>query len=178
MTGEPILLCRVRSRTPTRRSAQLSSASSWRTEAGALLWWDDRRMTKRIIGRLKVSPDELVVLPWRGGAQVRVTQLRFESLRLLRPFLISVARNGTTITYGEASQAINENFFARGMGTLMDILSLDCQRRGEPSLAALVVRKDKGEVGYAFVGDPALTRQACYAFWSGGTAPASINARP
>lgn len=59
----------------------------------------------------------------------------------------------------------------------MDILSIDCQRRGEPSVAALVVRKDK-EVGYAFVGGPALTRQACYDVLVGGTAPASINARP
>ena len=130
-------------------------------------------MTKRIIiGRaLKVSPEELVTLPWRKDDQgnvveVRVTQHMYDSLCLLRPALKEVARQSTTITYGKACEVMSA-YSPQGTGDLMDVLSVECQRRGEPSLASLVVRKDTGEVGYAFSGDPARARRECYAFWRG-----------
>jgi hypothetical protein len=40
----------------------------------------------------------------------------------------------------------------RGSGRALDLLSWDCERRGEPSLACLFVRQSDGEVGSGFGG--------------------------
>lgn len=48
------------------------------------------------------------------------------------------------------------------MGRLLDLLSEDCIRGGEPSLAAIVVNSTTGEVGIAF-GDPIRERALLYA---------------
>lgn len=52
-----------------------------------------------------------------------------------------------------------------GLGRLLDVLSVECERRQEPSLASLVVRRETGEVGAAFVGDAEGEREECYRYW-------------
>lgn len=116
---------------------------------------------------LKVAPEEVVALPFRNGKKVRVTHHMYDAIRLLREHLKGVARRGETITYGEASEVTNDAYIPQGLGPLLDLLSIDCQRRDEPSLAALVVRADDGEVGDSFVGDPQAARDDCYTFWQG-----------
>ena len=69
------------------------------------------------------------------------------------------------MTYGQASTACEGAYIPQGLGPLLDVLSVDCDRRGEPSLAALVVRKDSFEVGDSFVGDAAASRADCYKHW-------------
>jgi hypothetical protein len=52
------------------------------------------------------------------------------------------------------------------MGRLLDLLSVDCDRRGEPSLAAIVVNAVTGEIGDDFDGDAAAERRRLYANWT------------
>lgn len=55
----------------------------------------------------------------------------------------------TLLTYGELGQAIGLDGVAlhTEMRHVLDDLSTDCFDRGEPSLAALVVRKSQGNPG-------------------------------
>lgn len=114
----------------------------------------------------KVSPGEIVELDFRNGRQIRVTDNMYNALLLLRPALIQTARASATMTYGQASEVCERAYIPQGMGKLLDVLSVDCERRGEPSLAALVVRQDAGEVGDSFIGDAKAARLDCYAHWS------------
>lgn len=96
---------------------------------------------------LRVSLEERVRLDFRHGRVVRVTPNMFQALSRLRPFLVGVARRGNATTYAEASAATDGAYLPRGMGPMLDVLTVDCMRRGEPSLAPLVVSKSAGEVG-------------------------------
>ncbi len=51
------------------------------------------------------------------------------------------------------------------MGKVLDVLSLDCSDRGEPSLAPIVVRAATDEVAYGYVGSPEDDRAALYQWW-------------
>lgn len=115
---------------------------------------------------LQVSLEERVVLDFRGGRIVRVTPNMFQALALLRPFLIEVARRGATTTYAEASDATGSAYLPRGLGPTLDVLTIDCSRRGEPSLAPLVVSKGKGEVGSAYGWGADEDRRQCYEHWT------------
>jgi hypothetical protein len=96
-------------------------------------------MTKRIIipASLDVSPGDRVEVLRKdehgNHLEVHVTQRMYDSLCVLRPALISVARERTTITYSGACQAMGA-FRPQSMGRLLDVLSLDCERRGSPLL--------------------------------------------
>ena len=114
---------------------------------------------------LKVREGERLVLAFRGGSVVRVTPRMYEAVARARDELIEVAAAGGTMTYGELARAIEGAYLPRGMGRMLDVLSEDCFRRGEPSLASLVVQKDSGEVGSAFVGQAQAERERCYAYW-------------
>jgi len=49
---------------------------------------------------------------------------------------------------------------------VLDVLTIDCRNRREPSLAALVVHKGgDGDVGSGFIGDAAAERNECYRHW-------------
>jgi hypothetical protein len=115
---------------------------------------------------LRVFLNERVSLEFRGGRTVRVTHNMFHALSLLRPALIDVARHRDTITYGEGSLAAQGAYLPRGMGPMLDVLTVDCQRRGEPSLASLVVTKSGGEVGSAYGSGAAAERGRCYDHWA------------
>jgi hypothetical protein len=117
------------------------------------------------------QPDQVVPVPWRPERpQIRVTENMIEALVRLRPALIVVAKRRSTLTYGEAETVI-DGLIKMGHGVadggrLLDLITVDCERRREPSLAALVVRSDTGEVGDGFVGDAGAGREDCYRYWS------------
>ena len=92
----------------------------------------------------------------------------YEAVTRLRSAGIVAAQRRTTLTYAEAAMAIDELYPARALGRALDLLSHDCIQRREPSLAALVVRSDSGEVGEgwaASTANPAKERERCYERW-------------
>ncbi|YAL83405.1 hypothetical protein ACMYYO_00975 [Dermacoccaceae bacterium W4C1] len=106
----------------------------------------------------------------RGGDKVEIkgrrltgTPLRVRLLERARPVLIDHARRGTTITYGELAQAIEFTQPVQAIGRLLDLITEDCRLRGEPSLAALAVNSQTGEVGDDFDGEPVGERALVYA---------------
>lgn len=99
------------------------------------------------------------------GRTMTVTALAMSSLPGVRDHLIEVAKDGSTTTYGELKADLGLPHPANGLGRLLDLLSEDCRRRREPSLAAIVVGAETGEVGSDFGGDPVAERQALYAHW-------------
>ena len=84
----------------------------------------------------------------------------------LREALVDVARRRGTITYGEVATALDHAYLQQGLGPVLDVLAVDCARRNEPRLDALVVTRGRGEVGQGFGGDAARDREACWSLWS------------
>lgn len=118
-------------------------------------------------GMVKLDLNEIVQYK---GRRITVTPTAFECLPLVRGYLLRVARTGGTVTYGEVRSDLGLPYAATGMGRLLDLVSIDCFRRGEPSLAALVVSASTGEVGADFDGDAAAERRDLVEFWSSGEA--------
>jgi hypothetical protein len=104
--------------------------------------------------------------PSRAGT-VRVTPLMVGVLPRLREVLVDVARRRETVTYGEVARALDHAYLQQGLGPVLDVLAVDCGRRGEPRLDALVVTKGSGEVGHGFDGDAVRDREACWTHWAG-----------
>ena len=102
------------------------------------------------------------------GRTLTVTHTAFECLPRTREFLIGLAREGATVTYGELREHLRLPYAPVGMGRLLDLLSEDCDRRGEPSLAAVVVNRTTGEVGHDNAGAAAAERARVYSqpHWS------------
>lgn len=99
------------------------------------------------------------------GRRMTVTPMAFEGLPRVRDHLIEVAKAADTTTYGQLVDDLELQYLPRGLGRLLDLLSEDCFRRDEPSLAALVVSDTTGEVGSDFGGDAVTERTALYAYW-------------
>ena len=97
------------------------------------------------------------------GRRIQVTPTALKHLPSIRDELIRVALAGQTITYGELKGRLDLPWAVNGLGRVLDLLSVDCERRGEPSLAALVVSRSTGEVGTDFDGDPVAERAAVHA---------------
>ncbi|MGW5152708.1 hypothetical protein [Rhodococcus koreensis] len=116
--------------------------------------------------KLLLRLGEKVDLKGRG---LTVTELDVATLGKVRSYLTDIAAAGTTVTYGELINDLNLPYVPNGLGRILDLLSEDCIRRHEPSLAALVVAQSIGEVGNAFEGDPEMERELLYDFWEGGT---------
>jgi len=116
------------------------------------------------MGELEVSVGE--VLPRTSGTgHVRVTPLMGRVLPRLREVLADVAGRQATITYGELATALDHAYLQQGLGPVLDVLAVDCARRGEPRLDALVVTRSRGEVGPGFDGDAPRDRHACWRHW-------------
>ncbi|GAA5144048.1 hypothetical protein GCM10023340_10930 [Nocardioides marinquilinus] len=81
------------------------------------------------------------------GRTLTVSSTDVEVMPRVRTFLIGVARSGGTATYGELKVGARLTHATNGLGRLLDLVGVDCRRRGEPDLAALVVTKQTGEVG-------------------------------
>ena len=109
---------------------------------------------------------EVLARPSRARGTVRVAPLMGRVLPTLREVLVDVARRQATITYGELATALDHAYLQQGLGPVLDVLAVDCTRRGEPRLDALVVSRGSGEVGHGFGGDAVRDREACWSFWS------------
>jgi hypothetical protein len=99
------------------------------------------------------------------GRSITVTPSATEWLPRIRDHLIEVAKAGRTITYGGLRSDLGMPHPANGLGRLLDLLSEDCFRRDEPSLASLVVNSSTGEVGSDFDGDAPAERVLVYERW-------------
>jgi hypothetical protein len=113
-----------------------------------------------------VHVGERLPRPSRAGGEVRVTPLMGQILPRLREVLVGVATGRATITYGELAGALDHAYLQQGLGPPLDVLAVDCARRGEPRLDALVVRRSGGEVGPGFDGDATRDRAACWSHWA------------
>ncbi|BDA63261.1 hypothetical protein [Actinomyces capricornis] len=103
-----------------------------------------------------------------GQRRIRLSDRVARILLQCRPILIDVATHGEVITYGELSEAIDGAVLPRHMGPLLHMIAHDCAARGEPSLAALVVRAGTWEVGTADTSWAAPERRACWEHWGSG----------
>lgn len=110
---------------------------------------------------------DTATIKWRPDRPVRVDKRMYEAVTRLRSALIVASQRRSTLTYGEASAAIDEIHPARGLGRALDLLSQDCIERKEPSLAALVVQSTSGAVGGGFKGNAQAERERCYKHWGG-----------
>jgi hypothetical protein len=111
---------------------------------------------------LMLRPGEKVPMK---GRNITVTPKAVEWLPHIRDHLIEVAEAGGTITYGGLKTDLGLPHPTNGLGRLLDLLSEDCFRRDEPSLASLVVNGSTGEVGSDFDGDAAAERVFVYKRW-------------
>ncbi len=107
------------------------------------------------------------------GTNLAVTELDIASLPVLRARLIEVARARGTTTYGALKTDLELRHAVNGLGRLLDLVGEDCQRRGEASLAALVVAQGTGEVGAGANGDAEQQRHTLYQHW-GPSADGSV----
>ncbi|WP_432943830.1 hypothetical protein ACQPXM_01215 [Kribbella sp. CA-253562] len=100
------------------------------------------------------------------GRRITVTATAWDSLPRVRDHLIEVARRRGSTTYGQLKADLDLPHATNGLGRLLDLLSVDCQRRGEPSLAAIVVNATTDEVGSDFGGDAVAERRDLYTYWT------------
>lgn len=103
-----------------------------------------------------------------AGRLLTVTDRAHECLPRVREYLVEVARSGGTTTYGELVADLDLPYHPRALGRLLALLTEDCRRRDEPTLAALVVNRTTGEIGGDCVADPAGTREALRRRWATG----------
>jgi hypothetical protein len=92
------------------------------------------------------------------GRTLTVTEVALDCLPRVRDHLIEMAKAGQTVTYGDLRRELELPYPTNGLGRLLDLLSADCFRRREPSLASLVVNATTGEVGSDFDGDAVAER--------------------
>jgi hypothetical protein len=76
------------------------------------------------------------------------------------------AQLGLTVTYGQLSIAVDGRYPPIALGSVLDLVSYDCQLRREPSLAALVIRGDTNEPGDAWIGDAHAEQKLCFERWA------------
>lgn len=88
------------------------------------------------------------------------------SVAAMRALLIEEARAGATITYGEVVRTLDLPVAPKGLGRLLVLLSEDCARRGEPTLAAIVVTQSTGEVGHGYGPEAPQDRQELWDHWA------------
>ncbi|WP_298885596.1 hypothetical protein [uncultured Serinicoccus sp.] len=100
------------------------------------------------------------------GKTLRVSQLDIDSVVSMRPVLIRVAEEGTTITYGVLKTKAALPHMPTGMGRLLDLTKVECERRGDPDLAALVVNAQTREVGDMYGTGAEGERHQVYEHWS------------
>ena len=102
----------------------------------------------------------------RGTRRLYVSERDLQSVAAMRTMLIDEARAGATVTYGEVVRDLALPVPPKGLGRLLELLSEDCARRGEPTLAAIVVTQSTGEVGHGYGGGARSDRDALYRYWT------------
>lgn len=100
-----------------------------------------------------------------GDRRFHVRAADVDAVAAMRGYLIDAAQAGATVTYGELVDELGLPVPPRGLGRLLVLLSEDCERRGEPTLAALVVTRATGEVGDGYGAGAGQERRALDAYW-------------
>lgn len=95
---------------------------------------------------------------------VRVSESDLAWLPLIRQRLIASANLEETITYPRLEHDIGLPHAAASVVRLMDLISIDCERRDEPALAAIAVRSATDEIGASK--DVEAERDEVFAMWS------------
>jgi hypothetical protein len=121
--------------------------------------------------RLTTKPGEMRIEPGEqvdgfasvGRGPYTVSEADLLRVSLLRGACIAAAWNRSTFRYGDLAALLG--LVPQGMGRSLDLLSVDCARRGEPSLAALLVTAETGRCSEGFVGDAEVERERCYSHW-------------
>ena len=113
--------------------------------------------------QLRVAVGEEVVLG--DGRTIRVTSHMYDALTRIRPALVATAQARAITTYGALNLATGRPYADHGLGPALAVLEVDCARRGEPPLTALVVTASTHEVAGGFHGDPPADRDACWHRW-------------
>jgi hypothetical protein len=88
------------------------------------------------------------------------------SVARMRAHLIDAARAGETVTYGELVREAELPVPPKALGRLLVLLSEDCARRGEPTLAAIVVTASTREVGDGYGPGAEHDRKELHRFWA------------
>jgi hypothetical protein len=101
-----------------------------------------------------------------GSRRFHVAERDLDSVIAMRRFLIEEARARATVTYGELVATLKLPCPPKGLGRLLVLLSEDCYRRGEPTLAAIVVTQATGEVGDGYGDGASADRSELYAHWA------------
>jgi hypothetical protein len=99
------------------------------------------------------------------GRNVTVTPLDATSVESIRGVLVALAKRSGTTTYGDLKVAAGLPHPATGLGRVLDLVRLDCERRGEPPLDALVVSQQTGEVSDGHGPRAGAQRDAVYRHW-------------
>jgi hypothetical protein len=98
-----------------------------------------------------------------------VAQADIDAVVAMRRLLVAEAKAGATITYGEVVRTLKLSVAPKGLGRLLVLLSEDCARRGEPTLAAIVVTQSTGEVGHGYGPEAQDDRRELLDYWSSGS---------
>lgn len=101
-----------------------------------------------------------------GRPVVRVTELDHEVALRLRTALIAVAMLRQVLTYEQAADAVDQRVVDQSVGRRLDVLTYDCEQRGEPPLSALVVSKQTRRASKGDLGDDEADRERCYQHWA------------
>ena len=101
-----------------------------------------------------------------GARRFHVSKRDLESVASMRTFLVDEARARATVTYGELVDTLRLPAPPKGLGRLLVLLSEDCARRGEPTLAAIVVRQSTGEVGDGYGAGARDDRAELFDYWA------------
>ena len=88
-----------------------------------------------------------------------------ESVERMREYLVDAARAHATVTYGELVREADLPVPPKALGRLLVLLSEDCARRGEPTLAAIVVTAATREVGDGYGPGADEDRTALHRYW-------------
>ena len=95
-----------------------------------------------------------------------VTKTDLEWLPAARARLIQAAAQEATITYSKLKAEVGFAHPTHGVGRLLDLITIECGRRGEPSLAVIPVNAATGEVGYLDWRDVKDVRRQVFERWS------------
>ncbi|MBY8855420.1 hypothetical protein K7711_02920 [Nocardia sp. CA2R105] len=92
------------------------------------------------------------------GSVRRATPHQVRVVPIARAVLIAVAQREGTITYTELAEAVG-HYSPQNIGMLLDGVAVDCRKRGEPNLPAVVVRADSDKPAYEYAyGDDEVVR--------------------
>jgi len=94
-----------------------------------------------------------------------VSEQDLAAVEAMRAFLIAEAVARSTVTYGELVATLRLPTPPKGLGRLLVLLSEDCERRGEPTLAAIVVTQSTGEVGDGYGAGARDDRAELFDYW-------------